>query len=216
MKLFRRQPIDLTGVTRGTFTPGAGAVDLRFVVGNDGFALVPEALARAGFRYRFAVVQESYVEGCVDMYFDEPLWRTLVAFVRGFGDTVTVLNHPRPPAPKEEPLESFMERWSRTDPEDTDPPWAMLALSDGVLKLGMTTDGWFAVGGPQPYSDSYTYSLYSDRDLSEEVLAFLQSAPVAGRWRVELPAHVVPEAKRKSSKIAPGPLTRFLERLFRR
>ena len=40
----------------------------------------------------------------------------------------------------------------------------------------MVTDYWTRVGGPSLYHDSYTYSLFSDRDVGPEVAAALAVA----------------------------------------
>ena len=64
------------------FSPPPGGVGIQFVRGLDRLSTYPELAKRAGLGFRFAVVQETYVEGCTDMYFDEALWRELAAFVQ--------------------------------------------------------------------------------------------------------------------------------------
>jgi hypothetical protein len=148
------------------------------------------------------------------MFFDEPLWRTLIDFIASSGEEVVVLEDVGTTVTVDSPLDRFMRGWSRVDPEDVSPPWAILVRSQGVLKLAMVTERWFAVGGPMPYADSYTYSLYADCELSKAVLAFLSQAPAASRWRFDLPIYFIREADRRPLRVAPTPWDRLFARLF--
>jgi hypothetical protein len=191
-----RKPRASTGETRETFVPADGAVEVRFVAGNDGLAPIPLAVSAAGLNQRFAVIQETGVEGCVDWYFDELLWRTLVEFAATQGDDQKVLERTT-----EEPLNGFLERWDRTKIEDREPPWTILIRSEGQITFAMVTEYWDLAGGPQPYSDSYTYSLFSHEDVSEKVIAWLRTSDPR-RWMLQ-PVIEVPESQTRSPPTIP-------------
>ncbi len=92
--------------TRGSFTPAAGAIEIRFVDGDDGLVPIPVVLSQPRLSQRFAVVQATYVKGWVDMYFDEVLWRTLPDFVVMRGDQATMISYSS--GMTEEPLGRFL------------------------------------------------------------------------------------------------------------
>jgi len=185
--------------------PGPGVVDIAFVRGADGLAPIPEAVARAGLRHRFAVIQQTGVEGQADMVFDRDLWRALADFVGVGAGQVTVL--PRFGDLKERALADTVQAMDLAAPTDWDPPWALLRRRDGRLDLAMVTDDWSGVGGPAPYHDSLTYSVYADRDLGEAILAWLDAWGSA-HWRLG-PVMATPRNARRQARIAPG----FLRRL---
>jgi membrane protein implicated in regulation of membrane protease activity len=64
---------------------------VRFVSGMDGVYARPAVARQAGLGCRFAVIQDSHVEGQDDMVFDEALWRALVDFASRLGDRVEVM-----------------------------------------------------------------------------------------------------------------------------
>jgi hypothetical protein len=174
------------GETRATFTPPANSVDVCFVKGMDRFSRIPARAARAGLNQRLAVIQETCVEGCIDMHFDELLWRTLADYVRAFvpGARIEVVTKDgRSDRPVS--LDRFLEEWNGVAVDGREPPPLLLAISDGGLRLCMATEYWCNAGGPRPYHDSYTYSLYADRDLQGEVLAQLDQAEGRERWRIK-------------------------------
>lgn len=174
--------------TQGTFTPPPGSISVRFVRGYDQWSHVPREFAQPTLTHRFAVVQETYVEGCADMFFDEPLWRALAEFVRVKNSgAVLVLreNQEREPVG----LDAFFEELDAAEPDEKEPPPIIQSVAEGVVLMQMVTTYWTRAGGPDLYHDSYTYSLYSGRDISAELTAFLSDA--AGHERWTLPSEVV-------------------------
>ena len=168
---------DIPAVEAADFKPSRGSIDIRFVRGVDWYTQVPAAAKKAGLDRRFAVIQETAVDGCGDMYFDEPLWRALVEFVRASAGqgTVEVLREGRKVAPT--PLDDFLEAWDRLSYDDKCPPPVLIALSAERVVLCTQTQYWNLGGGPRPYHDSYTYQIFSDRDVEAEVIAALDRAP---------------------------------------
>jgi hypothetical protein len=196
---------------RGEFEPADGAVHVRFV--QEGLSPIPEAVALAGLSERFAVIQDTAVEGCADWYFDKLLWRCLVRYVVGQGGQVTVLGRWRDKS--EVPIGDYLEAWARIDPHDQEPPWALFVRTDGRLALSMVTEYWCLAGGPEPYHDSYTYSLFSHRDLGEEVLRAIKGNPSAGRWRLEEEVIRISPEHARSSPVARHWLRSLMSRLRR-
>ena len=165
-------------------------VDVVFVSGLEAGYRVPDHVTSAGLDRRLAVVQDSYVRGATDMVFDEPLWRCLVDFVRGSDDhaAVSVSQDGRvirnSPDGTELDIEAFLEMWNAQAEDDWNPPAVVVSRREGRIVLCMVREHWNRVGGPMPYHDSYTFSIFSDRDLSQEIPRFLTSRNDAGRRRL--------------------------------
>ena len=172
--------------TRGSFVPSEGAIGVRLVRGRDRFEVYPELAAGAGLSRRLVVVQDSYAEGCGEMFFDEPLWAALVEFICRHAAKVTAEVTDRKGRFNESPIDAFLEEWKRTDPEDRAPPLAIVGREGGDVRLCMVLEAWFAVGGPGPYHDSYSYSLYTDHDLESELRACLGTAVGCERWTLAM------------------------------
>lgn len=165
-------------------TQARGKVGIRFVRGLDEYSTFPKLAEDAGLTHRFAVIQDTYVEGAGEMAFDEALWMALVAFVQvcARGADVTVAYDLRNPT--EHPLVDYLDGWAETDLQERDPVQAIFARSGGRLVLCLVTDFWCQVGGPALYHDSYTYSVFADRDLGPEIQAFLAEAPGVQGWDI--------------------------------
>ncbi len=137
--------------------------------------------------HRFATIQDTYVEELGEMYFDEALWKALVQFVSGYApdSDVSVTAEFKDVGRKAKPIVSFMEEWQSTSEDDRSPPAFLAVKVDGALRLAMLREYWNQVGGPQPYADSYTYSIFSDRDLADEIMSTIRIAPDASRWEID-------------------------------
>ena len=161
-------------------------ISIRFVRGMDRVSTYPAVAKQAGLRHRFAVVQDTHVNDCPDMFFDETLWRALAAFVHtiGSGCHVAIIESREVRKQTEVPMQTFLDRWSAQPDGDRSPPHIVIVRSNGDVQLCMVTDCWCDVGGPEPYHDSYTYSLYAKADLEQSVIAFLRSAPGHDKWRM--------------------------------
>jgi hypothetical protein len=146
--------------------------DVNFVAGFDGAARLPAA-ARS-FTHRFAVIQETYRPDSVDMYFDAPLWLSLVDFISGHspGAEVRIGKSALDP-------EAYLGFWrAAVDPMPED----IEVRRRGELVLYLAVEFWTHVGGPAPYHDSYTYSLLSNEDLSGRLIAHLRDSDAAHLW----------------------------------
>lgn len=163
-------------------------VNIYFVSGIEKHTFrFPKVLAAAGLTHRFAVIQDSYVPGHGEMFFDEDLWVALVAFVsaQDTSATLSTVDNWDHIGRKERPLVDFTRVWETTAYDDKCPPEAIVSRNGPTLGTCMLFEGWFLFGGVCPYADSYTHSLFSNRDLSEEILAFLRGHPDAARWTLE-------------------------------
>lgn len=158
-------------------------VCVRFVRGLDKHSSFPDLVRRAGLNQRFAIIQDTHIQGHADMYFDEPLWRALIEFVKSkaVSGRVEVFSDHRKRASV--PIELFLEDWGQTAAEERCPPPMVAAFAGERATLCMVTDNWAAVGGPALYHDSYTHSLFCDRDVELEVMTALTSAPGRKRWQ---------------------------------
>jgi len=177
----------MEGSTR--FEPPPGAIGISFVRGVDRFSTPPKFVKKAGLTSRFAVVQHTYVEGCADLYFDASLWRALASFVQSKGGKAEVWV--TTPGRKPLTLTKFIEEWEEISADEREPPPVLRVLSGARPALCMVTTYWADVGGPGLYHDSYTYSLYGDKDLGDDVLAALAKAPDRARWTMAAQIHSV-------------------------
>lgn len=155
-----------------------------FVAGVEWDWRMPKFVAAAGLARRLAVIQDSYVEGAGEMVFDEALWRSLLDYITQQAGEAYVAVDFQGVQPREIPLAGYMIDWERRSPTDREPPaWVALRV-DGRLVLCVITEYWTRIGGPDPYHDSYTYSLLSERDLAVEVIAWLSASPAAAGWKL--------------------------------
>jgi hypothetical protein len=162
-------------------------IEIRFVAGvhkSWRYPKPPKFLAKAGLTFRFAVIQETFAPGCADMYFDEVLWKTIVDFARRYGpaDILTVAERMEDVNRREIPIDLYLWDWEKIAQEDRDPPQMLLLRDARDLRFCAITEYWNLAGGPKAYHDSYTYALFSARDLSEGVPRFLRDSPDAARW----------------------------------
>lgn len=184
-------------------------VEICFVSGFERNWRPPNGLQVAGLNRRIAVVQDSYVPGEIDMFFDQPLLLAMIDFLREVapGGDITAVNDLRRDG---QPVEIWLAGWNALAAEDRQAPAAIRVSVEGRTTVCIVTEFWNRVGGPRPYHDSWTYSVLSERDLSSDLPAFLAKRPEASRWTVVpavLDAPVFPEPS------APGPFD-WLARLF--
>jgi len=179
--------------------------EINFFAGFDPVCFVPKALASAGMSHRLAVVQETYRPDSVDMYFDLQLWRRLLAFAEAFhpDGKISIVDRPAGKGRHEDPRpadEMTLSAYAATEEgsDDPDPAEYIMVRNGDALVLCIATEFWTQVGGPTPYADSYTYSIFSTQDLSERVMRFLAEADAASGWRM---ASVVREAPRHKRKL---------------
>lgn len=165
---------------------------ISFVAGIDGIHPAPACVQEAGLTHRFAVIQQTWRPDSADMYFDEALWLALVDFAVRFSPGADVrIGEAGLDA------DAYLRSWKTTD----DPgPEQVEASVQGRPVLVIAPEFWANVGGPAPYHDSYTYSLYSNEDISARILAHLRDSDAAHLWM--LPAEIMPAQPQKKTVLS--------------
>ena len=195
----------------------AGPVDISFLSDTGPGDWLNDGQTPPGLGFRTAVIQDTNVPGCDDMYFDEALWRAVADFAGRYDPAgkVTVLldfaeyrhalaapgriaslwrrltgapTPPRRPLPDaldgETSLAEFLAGWLAEPADDRSPPPVVLVRRPGALGLCVVAEYWSQIGGRSAtYHDTYTYSIFTDRPVGEELQRFLILHPEAHRWR---------------------------------
>ena len=63
-------------------------------------------------------------------------------------------------------------------------PIRWMLYKAGVLVASLETEFWVAVGGPPPYSDSYTVSVYSEVDVTTTLEQGIASLCSKRKWKL--------------------------------
>lgn len=159
-----------------------GPVDIRFVEGFDIYTTWPQLVRNAALNNRFAIIQDTYVPGQPDMVFDEPLWRALVRFMVDYVSDGVVTACRDLDSKPERLLDWFRADWEAEPADDRDPPEALLVRRGGRLVAAMITAPWCRVGGPKLYHDSWTYSIFTENPVGDQVRQHLMATNNEGRW----------------------------------
>jgi hypothetical protein len=170
---------------------GGFMIEIEFMTGNEQHMPFPEYVKAVGLSERFTVLQENtYHVRVPDTTFDEAVWRTLLAFISGYDSSAHVLvaETEKDVGREERPLSTYMERWDAQGSEAKedylpDPPAVIVLRTEAVVRLYMVTEYYYESGGPYPYGDACVYSLYSDGDISKDVMAYLHNHANLSRWR---------------------------------
>lgn len=164
-----------------TSRPNTTKID--FVAGFDPVCPVPKAVQSASLGCRIAVIQHTCRADTVDMFFDRLLWDRLLAFALCFGQNLSVTIGQRG-LKNEVELDAFLAAWRELKESDREPPEFIFVRDGRELVLCIATEYWVHVGGPAPYADSYTYSLFSKDDISKIVIKFLAEAKQSQGWEI--------------------------------
>jgi len=95
--------------------------NIDFVTGFDSFSAIPEAAKKAGLKYRFAVIQDTYRPDKVYIYFDENLLMSIIDFLKGFYNAQDFQIEQRQGVAKVQ-LEVFLSDWNKLNSDDRNPP----------------------------------------------------------------------------------------------
>jgi len=129
----------------------AGPVDISFVSDSGPGDWLHDHLTPPGLPFRTAVIQDTDVPGCIDMHFDEALWRGVVDFAGQHDPAgqVTVLldfaeyQHALPGQGR------IASLWRRLTGAATPPRSAFPDALDGEVPIAEFLEGWLA----QPEDD---------------------------------------------------------------
>jgi hypothetical protein len=125
----------------------------------------PQRAYDHGLRVRFAVIFHTYRPDKGSLHFDADLFLRVVS---GLGrsldhDSIEIwLN-------ETDCVQSFVElerTYANADEDDREPPIRMELSCNGRLVMFVETEFWANCGGPAPYHDSYTASVYTADDHS--------------------------------------------------
>lgn len=172
---------------------------IALVAGYHPCSFPPATAYDAGLRERFAVVLSSYRPEKDGMFFDAELFVLIAdALLQSIPhDSLEIELDERSPHFKS--LTELTELYSSQDELDHEPPNSMKALLGKRLVAVEATEPWMAVGGPDPYHDSFTMSFYTVEDRADEFRRICES--VAEQSGVTVTAFH--EAERQKEPFAP-------------
>jgi len=134
----------------------------------------PSVAFAGGLVFRFAVILDTYRPDKEGTYFDSELFVLVVSKVCHAvnQDTAQIWTD------EDKSVRSFDElsrMYAGTDEDDREPPLRIELALEGQLVAFIETEFWVNVGGPAPYHDSYTASMYTVDDRSLEFQGIVES-----------------------------------------
>ena len=156
-------------------------IDIDFVKGANRSRL-PKFLKKARMTQRLAVVQHADDENSDGRVFDWPFFWAMLNFVSDYDPTANIFVAEKweHVDVKERPFSDLVEQWRSAPQEKRFMPAAFLLRKGDKLRLCLICD-IYDLDDPWPYTASYSYSLLSDRDISEDVLTYLRTHEQAPR-----------------------------------
>src|SRR5215470_17769015 len=112
-------------------------IDIGFVAGLERYPFFQDAtlrfIERSGLKQRFAIIQDTCLDGCPDMYFDEALWRRLIEFIKETVPeaSISIVDDYCNPEANGVPLRDYLTSWSKLDETERCPPAFVMAKRDG-------------------------------------------------------------------------------------
>ena len=140
---------------------------IALVVGYHEYSYPPSSAYDAGLVQRFAIVFDTYRPDKGYAYFDAELYfRVLTSICQAVAhDSISI------DADGERVFHSFDElvnsSLSKSD-DDREPPKGVCLFRHGRIVACAETEEWLLVGGPAPYHDSYTLSVYTSDNRAAE------------------------------------------------
>lgn len=175
----------------------------QIVLGTHDATPVPAAARAHGFTHRFAVVQSTHAPAVADMVVDSRVVLALVRAVDTHFATSASLFWDRPGRRRQRVELTALEAYYRdTAPELHDPITAAEWRSGNRLVALLHTETWCDVGGPMPYHDSVTYSLYTAADLGAPLLAALRAAGHEPTAVIRTVSSDLPPARTRAQQLA--------------
>lgn len=130
---------------------------------------IPKSVKQYDWPYRAAVVIDSYVPDVPEMVFDSALFtRFLESIDTALKATTRVIKVIDPKTAKPVALHSLAELTSfyqGCDEENRDLPEEVLWFDGAANVGGGFPERWYAVGGPEIYHDSFTFSVFSQKEI---------------------------------------------------
>lgn len=175
----------------------------QLVLGTHDTTPVPAAVRAHGFTHRFALVQSTHAPAVADMVVDSTALLVLLAAIDAHYGTSGRLFWDRPQRRRERIELATLAEFYRTTPPENHEPLAAAEWRQGHRVVALLhTEQWSDVGGPAPYHDSLTYSLYSAEDLSAPLLAALRAAGHEPTAIVRTDSSALPPARTRVQQLA--------------
>ena len=130
---------------------------------------IPDVTLSGNLRFRLAIILDTYRRDKKDMFFDAELFCEFIfrvcdlmlpEQVKVFLASGEVLNS----------LKTMKDRIFFENEEDRMPPKEVHLMKKGRVFCCVYTEFWIYSGGPTPYHDSYTFSIYTETDFSRHLI----------------------------------------------
>ena len=132
---------------------------------------------------RFALILDSYHPKVDYMHFQESLFLACLTEIAKIIDHDTISLHLD--SNSYESIEEFSRYLFTIPQEDRRPPQAIFFKKDGNLVCIEETEFWTLCGGDLPYSDSYTASFYTEKNMSDQFVKACMNAAETEENRFE-------------------------------
>ena len=142
---------------------------IQIVRGYHDFCQPPEIAVDEGLGCRVAFILDTYRRSKVDMFFDAELFCSIVLGI----EKLLVPEKVEIFVVEGEVLDSislFKENLFSQPEVNREPPGKIVFTKDGLISCCIHTEFWAHAGGPMPYYDSYTESVYTKTDISEQLI----------------------------------------------
>lgn len=182
--------------------------EIEFVSGFDPVCPIPRIVRAAGLDHRFAVIQHTYRPDSVDGVFDVALFDTLMRFAAALRPNADVSADERNDG-REVSLANFRAAWEQSSEDHRSDAMLLVRLGSELVAC-IAPEHWANIGGPAPYSDSYTYSIFSREEMGERVTAFLRDSDGSEGWHLSTEIITGPSAALPPAQRSPMSLLRRL------
>ena len=157
---------------------------LALVEGIDPNTPIPPEVAKYGLKYRAAIVLDSYRRNEEGMFFDSELFlailRATCSDILGVPTLIEVYVEPgaKSTLRSVEALERYYEALPE---EDREIPDRIEWRTEDIVSAVGYSERWDQVGGPSPYHDSYTFSIFSRTPIFPSVQVAAEAQAIAPR-----------------------------------
>lgn len=156
---------------------------ISIVEGFHPYVHLPKEVEEKGLIHRIAVIFHTAREEVDYMFFDFPLF---FEFIQTIGQSLTSeMIKVKDDTKGRHSFRDYIDSQLRIGPEDRFPPKEIYFYKKSEIQCFLATELWVYAGGPQPYSDSYTFSIYSKDKLGDLLLEPFKKI-FKGHWSGEL------------------------------
>jgi hypothetical protein len=153
-----------------------------------GVSRFPASISEAHLLERVAVIQDKIQrEINSDPKFDEKLWQCIIKYAGiRFERAEFFAFNTREDFEKSmgETLSEFQKHFCAVPYHEKFPPYAVEAKLGGATVLVIVLEPYLLVGGPYPYGDSITYSIFSKEKIADDLVTFIVSHNASRQWNI--------------------------------